>query len=105
MSVSLAPVHGWRDARAARDDKAQPDGLDLASPSTCFLVGDLEAARAALVDRGVNAPEVGDQFGTRNYVFSYPEARWFAVTLKGRPVEAAGFSPTTHREFVFCGSV
>ena len=60
--------------------KDNPDGLDLASPSICFHVEDLEATRAALVARGVNATEVGDHFGMRNFAFSDPEGRWFAVT-------------------------
>ncbi len=60
--------------------KDNPDGLALASPSICFHVEDLEATRAALVERGVNATEVGDHHGMRNFAFSDPEGRWFAVT-------------------------
>ena len=60
--------------------KDNPDGLDLATPSICFHVDDLEATRAALVARGVNATEVGDHHGMRNFAFSDPEGRWFAVT-------------------------
>lgn len=60
--------------------KENPDGLDLATPSICFHVDDLEATRAALVARGVNATEVGDHHGTRSFAFSDPEGRWFAVT-------------------------
>jgi lactoylglutathione lyase len=60
--------------------KDNPDGLDLATPSLCFHVDDLEATRAALVARGVNATEVGDHHGMRNFAFSDPEGRWFAVT-------------------------
>lgn len=54
--------------------------LDLARPSICFHVDDLEAARAELVARGVNATEVGEHHGMRNFAFSDPEACWFAVT-------------------------
>jgi lactoylglutathione lyase len=57
-----------------------PDGLDLAMPSVCFQVEDLEAARATLVGRGVQATEVGEHHGTRNFAFADPEGRWFAVT-------------------------
>jgi lactoylglutathione lyase len=57
-----------------------PDGLDLATPSICFHVDDLEAARANLVERGVQATEVGERHGTRSFAFSDPEGRWFAVT-------------------------
>lgn len=60
--------------------KDNPDGLDLATPSICFHVDDLEATRAALVARGVQATEVSDHHGTRSFAFSDPEGRWFAVT-------------------------
>ena len=57
-----------------------PDGLDLATPSICFHVDDLEAARETLVGRGVQATEVNEHHGTRSFAFSDPEERWFAVT-------------------------
>ena len=57
-----------------------PDGLDLATPSIAFTVDDLEAARAALVGRGVQATDVGEHEGTASFAFSDPEGRWFAVT-------------------------
>jgi lactoylglutathione lyase len=60
--------------------KDNPDGLDLATPSICFQVDDLEAERAKLVDRGVQATEVGEHEGMRNFAFADPEGRWFAVT-------------------------
>jgi lactoylglutathione lyase len=60
--------------------KDNPDGLDLATPSIAFKVDDLEATRAALVGRGVQATEVGEHQGTPNFAFSDPEGRWFAVT-------------------------
>lgn len=60
--------------------KDNPDGLDLATPSICFHVDDLEATRAAFVARGVEASEVGEHHGLRNFAFSDPEGRWFAVT-------------------------
>ncbi|MFM2153361.1 MAG: hypothetical protein RL199_1796 [Pseudomonadota bacterium] len=60
--------------------KDNPDGLDLAAPSICFHVDDLEATRATLVSRGVPATEVGDHQGMRNFAFPDPEGRWFAVT-------------------------
>jgi hypothetical protein len=64
--------------------KDNPDGLDLATPSIGFQVEDLEAARATLVGRGVQATEVGEHQGTRNFAFSDPEGRWFAVR-RARP--------------------
>lgn len=60
--------------------KDNPDGLDLATPSICFHVDDLGAARAALVGRGVQTTEVGEHQGTWSFAFSDPEGRWFAVT-------------------------
>jgi lactoylglutathione lyase len=60
--------------------KDNPDGLDLATPSICFHVDDLESAHATLVGRGVQATEVGEHHGMRNFAFSDPEGRWFAVT-------------------------
>jgi hypothetical protein len=60
--------------------KDNPDGLDLATPSICFNVDDLEATHAALVGRGVQATDVGDHQGTASFAFSDPEGRWFAVT-------------------------
>ncbi len=61
--------------------KDTPDGLDLATPSIAFHVDDLEAARASLVGRGVQATEVGEHGGRRSFAFSDPEGRWFAVTM------------------------
>jgi lactoylglutathione lyase len=60
--------------------KNNPDGLDLASPSICFHVEDLDSTRAAMVARGVQASPVGEHFGMQNFAFSDPEGRWFAVT-------------------------
>ncbi len=57
-----------------------PDGLDLATPSICFHVDDVEAAHATLAGRGVQATEVGEHHGRRSFAFSDPEGRWFAVT-------------------------
>lgn len=60
--------------------KENPDNLDLATPSIAFQVEDLEAARATLVGRGVQATDVGDHAGTPSFAFSDPEGHWFAVT-------------------------
>jgi len=59
--------------------KDNPDGLDLATPSICFQVDDLEVARAALIARGVQATDVAEHDGTRSFAFADPEERWFAV--------------------------
>ena len=71
FSLELVPLAMMQD---------NPDGLDLATPSICFHVDDLEAERAALVGRGVQATEVGEHHGMRSFAFSDPEGRWFAVT-------------------------
>ena len=60
--------------------KDNPDGLDLATPSIAFHVDDLDATRAALVARGVQATEVGDHGGVASFAFPDNENRWFAVT-------------------------
>jgi len=59
--------------------RENPDGLDLATPSAAFHVPNLEAARAALVARGVQATEISSERGPRAFAFSDPEGRWFAV--------------------------
>lgn len=60
--------------------KENPDSLDLATPSLAFAVDDLDATRADLLGRGVQASEVGDHGGTQSFGFADPEGRWFAVT-------------------------
>ena len=59
--------------------KANPDKLDLATPSIAFHVDDLDATRARLVAAGVQATEVGSARGPRSFAFSDNEGRWFAV--------------------------
>jgi lactoylglutathione lyase len=71
FAFELVPLELMRD---------NPDNLDLATPSIAFHVDDLDAARATLVGRGVQASEVGDHQGTRSFAFSDPEGRWFAIT-------------------------
>ena len=60
--------------------KDNPDGLDLAMPSIAFRVDDLEATHATLVERGVQATDVGEHSGTPSFAFADPEGHWFAVT-------------------------
>ncbi len=60
--------------------KDNPDGLDLAAPSIAFHVDDLDAARGALIERGVTATEVADHQGTPSFAFADPQGHWFAVT-------------------------
>lgn len=56
-----------------------PDGLDLATPSIAFRVTDLDATRAQLVAKGVQATEVGQRPGISSFAFCDNEDRWFAV--------------------------
>jgi len=60
--------------------KDNPDNLDLAMPSIAFRVDDLQATRAELVGRGVQASDVGEHSGTPSFAFADPEGHWFAVT-------------------------
>ena len=60
--------------------KDNADGLDLATPSIAFHVGDLATAHGELVERGVQATDVADHQGTPSFAFSDPEGHWFAVT-------------------------
>ena len=60
--------------------KDNPDDLDLATPSIAFRVDDLQATHATLIERGVEASDVGEHAGTPSFAFSDPEGRWFAVT-------------------------
>ena len=60
--------------------KDNPDGLDLATPSACFHVDDLELERTRLQERGVTVSEIGAHAGIRSFAFSDPEGKWFAVS-------------------------
>ena len=71
FAFELVPLELMRD---------NPDGLDLAMPSIAFHVDDLAVTRAALVERGVQATDVGDHQGIPSFAFSDPEGHWFAVT-------------------------
>jgi len=57
-----------------------PYGLDLATPSIALHVDDLASTREIMVERGVEAMEIGEHGGVRSFAFSDPEGRWFAVT-------------------------
>jgi len=71
FAFELVPLELMRD---------NPDNLDLATPSIAFQVEDLEATHATLVERGVEATEIGEHGGTPSFAFADPEGRWFAVT-------------------------
>lgn len=59
--------------------KDNPNGLDLATPSIAFRVDDLDATRAELVAKGVQATELGEHSGIASFAFPDNEGRWFAV--------------------------
>jgi len=59
--------------------KDNPDGLDLATPSICFRVDDINATRAAMAAREVQTTEVSEMNGAVTFAFCDPENRWFAV--------------------------
>jgi lactoylglutathione lyase len=71
FSFQLVPLELMKD---------NPDGLDLATPSIAFAVDDLAAARTTMVERSVQASEIGGHGGTQSFAFADPEGRWFAVT-------------------------
>jgi lactoylglutathione lyase len=71
FALELVPLEMMKD---------NPDGLDLAAPSMCFHVDDLETTHAKLVAAGVETTPIGEHHGMRNFAFSDPEGRWFAVT-------------------------
>ena len=71
FAFELVPLELMRD---------NPDGLDLAMPSIAFHVVDLEATHDMLIERGVQASDVGEHEGTPSFAFSDPEGHWFAVT-------------------------
>jgi lactoylglutathione lyase len=56
-----------------------PEGLDLATPSVCFDVDDVESTRATLLAKGVQVTEVTHHHGVVTCAFADPEDRWFAV--------------------------
>src|SRR5262245_21212715 len=60
--------------------KDNPDNLDLATPSIALRVDHLDISHDVLVERGVQATDVGVHSGTPSFAFSDPEGRWFAVT-------------------------
>ncbi len=56
-----------------------PDGLDLATPSICFYVDDIQMGLQRLRASGVSTTEISKHMGRSNFAFSDNEDRWFAV--------------------------
>ena len=62
--------------------KSNPDGLDLATPSLCFYVENLEIEHERLQVNGVEVSDISGDFGQPNFAFSDNEGRWFAVSAR-----------------------
>jgi len=71
FAFELVPLELMRD---------NADNLSLGTPSIAFRVDDLQATHATLVERGVQASDVGEHSGTPSFAFADPEGHWFAVT-------------------------
>ncbi len=61
---------------------ANPDGMNLGSPSIAFYVPNLDEMRESLMANGVTCSELADHAGTRTFGFSDNEDRWFGVLQK-----------------------
>lgn len=71
-SIELVPLELMKD---------NPDGLDLATPSMCFYVQDIESEHQRLQRNGVQVSEISVFFDQSNFAFSDNENRWFAVSV------------------------
>ena len=56
-----------------------PEGLDLATPSICFYVDDLNTEHKRLKNIGIDTSEISSRGGKNSFAFSDNEDRWFAV--------------------------
>lgn len=70
VALQLVPLSMMKD---------NPDDLDLASPSICFYVNNLDSERQRLIANGVNVSEIMQHSGQFTFGFSDNEGRWFAV--------------------------
>ncbi len=59
--------------------KGNPNNLTLGTPSICFATTDLTALRETLVERGVEATEIANHFGSNSFAFSDNNGSWFAA--------------------------
>lgn len=59
--------------------KENPDNLDLATPSICFYVSNLESEHKRLSSNGVQVSEIMQRGSQFSFAFSDNEGRWFAV--------------------------
>lgn len=70
VALQLVPLDMMKD---------NPDNLDLASPSICFYVNNLDAERERLITNGVEVSEIMQRGDVFTFAFSDNEGRWFAV--------------------------
>ena len=56
-----------------------PDKLDLATPSICFYVDDVNAENSRLKAAGIAVTDITNRGGKDSFAFSDNESRWFAV--------------------------
>jgi lactoylglutathione lyase len=59
--------------------KDNPNNLNLGTPSICFSTADLPALRESLVQRGVQATDIANHFGSNSFAFSDNNGNWFAA--------------------------
>lgn len=78
VSLSQSPVDVALQLVPLEMMKDNPDNLDLATPSICFYVNNLDAERERLIANGVEVSEIM-QHGVATFGFSDNESRWFAV--------------------------
>ena len=73
FAFELVPLKMMRD---------NTDGLDLAAPSICFHLVDLEATHRALIERGCRLRMWANTTERGASSSRIPEGRWFAGTRK-----------------------
>jgi lactoylglutathione lyase len=56
-----------------------PEKLDLATPSICFYVNDINDEHLRLKGSGITVSEISTRGDKQSFAFSDNEARWFAV--------------------------
>ncbi|MFZ9309334.1 MAG: VOC family protein [Candidatus Nanopelagicales bacterium] len=79
VSLSQSPVDVALQLVPLEMMKDNPDNLDLATPSICFYVNNLDAERERLIANGVEVSEIMQHGDVATFGFSDNESRWFAV--------------------------
>jgi catechol 2,3-dioxygenase-like lactoylglutathione lyase family enzyme len=70
VALQLVPLELMND---------NPDNLDLATPSICFYVDNLDAERKRLIANGVEVSDIMQHGDVATFGFSDNESHWFAV--------------------------